>query len=235
VSPKKRCRVAFSSCAAAIPGISLEDRTGRFRPEPAAAVPRLVPAKPETLDPAGRERDLVLAAQCGDGGAIRELYDSYRERIWTLLLYSLGDGQQAQDILQVVFLKVFRGLRGFRFESSLFTWIYRIARNECLNQRRRRRAPDMPLESIFGRSEELDPRPPAGCPETRLESDSLLRQAVLHLPMKMREVIVLKYLEGQSYEEMSRALGCAPGTVASRLNRALAELEVRLRPYRRFL
>ena len=57
----------------------------------------------------------------------------------------------------------------------------------------------------------------------------------MQLPFKMREVVVLKYLEGLSYEEMSRMLGCAPGTVASRLNRALTELEELLRPFRRFL
>jgi RNA polymerase sigma-70 factor, ECF subfamily len=57
----------------------------------------------------------------------------------------------------------------------------------------------------------------------------------MQLPLKMREVVVLKYVEGFSYEEMSRVLGCSPGTVASRLNRALAELEERLRPFRRVL
>ena len=77
------------------------------------------------------ERRLVAAAQRGEPAAVRTLYEAYRNRIWSMILVSIGDPQQAQDVLQTVFLKVFRGLDGFRFESSLFTWIYRIARNEC--------------------------------------------------------------------------------------------------------
>jgi RNA polymerase sigma-70 factor (ECF subfamily) len=190
------------------------------------------------ISPAGaaeaaqRERRLVLSAQRGEADAVRALYDAYRERIWTLILFSLGDVQQAQDVLQSVFFKVFRGLGSFRFESSLFTWIYRIARNECWNDRRRRAASLVPLEAILGSRAELDSDPLGNAPAVRAERDLALEQAVMRLPLKMREVIVLKYMEGLSYEEMSRALGCAAGTVASRLNRALAELQEFLRPLR---
>jgi len=184
---------------------------------------------------AERERSLVAAARRGDSEAIREIYDSYRERIWTLVFYSVGDALQAQDVLQTVFFKVFRGLRGFRFQSSLFTWIYRIAHNECQNHRRRNGASHVPLEAILGSPDEIDPRPAANGQDARVERDLILRRALMMLPFKMREVVVLKYLEELSYEEMSRALGCAPGTVASRLNRALAELEERLRPFRGLL
>jgi RNA polymerase sigma-70 factor (ECF subfamily) len=179
-----------------------------------------------------QERSLAIAVQRGDSGAFRELYDAFRERIWTLVVYSIGDSLQAQDVLQTVFFKAFRGLRSFRFQSSLFTWIYRIARNECRNYQRRRNAPHVPLEAIIGSSDEIDPRLISDGNEAR---KAILQNAVMQLPLKMREVVVLKYLEGLSYKEMSRVLGCAPGTVASRLNRALAELEEQLRPFRRLL
>ena len=179
-----------------------------------------------------RERNLAMAAQRGDSGAFRELYEAYRERIWTLVVYSVGDSHQAQDVLQTVFFKAFRGLRSFKFQSSLFTWIYRIALNECRNYHRRRGAPHLPLEAIVGSSDEIDRRP---LPEGRESRRSILQKAVMQLPFQMREVVVLKYLEELTYEEMSRVLGCAPGTVASRLNRALAELEERLRPVRSLL
>jgi RNA polymerase sigma-70 factor (ECF subfamily) len=178
---------------------------------------------------AERERDLVAAAQTGDESAFRELYKTYHRRIWTLVLYSIGDPQQAQDVLQAVFFKAFRGLHAFRYQSGLFTWIYRIARNECLNHLRRREVSAIPLEAILGSGDEIDSKSLPPGREARSERDAILRQAVMRLPLKMREVVVLKYLEGLSYEEMSRALGCAPGTVASRLNRALAELGERLR------
>lgn len=178
------------------------------------------------------ERSLAMAAQRGDSGAFRELYDAYREPIWTLVVYSIGDSLQAQDVLQTIFFKAFRGLRSFRYQSSLFTWIYRIARNECRNYHRRRGAPHVPLEAILGSSDEIYTRPISDGHEVR---KVILQNAVKQLPLKMRDVVVLKYLEGLSYEEMSRVLGCAPGTVASRLNRALAELEERLRPFRGLL
>jgi RNA polymerase sigma-70 factor (ECF subfamily) len=178
------------------------------------------------------ERSLAMSAQRGDSGAFRELYDAYRERIWTLVVYSIGDSLQAQDVLQTIFFKAFRGLRSFRFQSSPFTWLYRIARNECLNYQRRRGAAHVPLEAILGSNDEIDTTPISDSQKARRV---ILQNAVKQLPLKMREVVVLKYVEGLSYEEMSRTLGCAAGTVASRLNRALAELEVRLRPFRRLL
>ena len=97
----------------------------------------------ETAD-GERDRRLALAVRTGDEAAFRELYEAYRDRIWTFIVYSIGDDCQAQDILQTVFLKAFRGLSGFRFRSSLFTWIYRIARNECRNYHRGRGVPPRP-------------------------------------------------------------------------------------------
>jgi len=176
--------------------------------------------------PAGRDRSLVLAARRGDEEAFREIYRTYREPVWSVILSLVGDPLQAQDILQNVFFKAFRGLPGFRFRSALFTWIYRIACNECRNHLRRRSVPAVPLDAILGsRFEAADADLPDGA---RARTDAL-KSAVLALPFKMREVVVLKYREDLSYEEMSRILGCPPGTVASRLNRALAELGTRMR------
>ncbi|MGA2534313.1 MAG: sigma-70 family RNA polymerase sigma factor [Candidatus Aminicenantales bacterium] len=176
--------------------------------------------------PTEGERRIVLAAQRGDEEAFRELYQTYRDPIWTLINSLVGDPLQAQDLLQNVFFKAFRGLGGFRFQSGLFTWIYRIAHNECRNHLRKRSIPLLPLESVLGSQAEIDRTRVSDRSEAR---KAALRAAVMELPFKMREVIVLKYLEGLSYKEMSRILGCPPGTVASRLNRALTELEGRLR------
>jgi RNA polymerase sigma-70 factor (ECF subfamily) len=178
---------------------------------------------------------LGAAARRGAPGAFREIYNAYRGRVYNLALYSIGDPAQAQDVLQAVFLKVFRGLAAFRFESSLATWIYRIAHNECREHHRRRRAPFVPLEAVLGSTHEVDPRPNSHDQQARRERDLVIQRAVMQLPFKMREVVVLKYVEGLSYDDMARVLGCAPGTVASRLNRALAELEERLRPLRKLL
>jgi RNA polymerase sigma-70 factor (ECF subfamily) len=217
-------------------------RTGSGRPSffdiqrgASEATPR--PTAPDVPDEENgrRERSLVSAARRGDPGAFREFYEAYRDRIWALLMYLIGDSTQAQDVMQVTFLKAFRGLGNFRFQSSLFTWLYRIARNECQNYHRGRGTPEIPLGAILGSVDEIDPRPASNGSDWHQEREIIVQNAVMQLPLKMREVVVLKYLEGLSYEEMSRALGCAPGTVASRLNRALAELEERLRPFKKYI
>jgi RNA polymerase sigma-70 factor (ECF subfamily) len=178
--------------------------------------------------PEDREMSLIAAARRGDEAAFREIYRTYREPVWALIVSLIGDPLQAQDLVQLVFFKAFRGLAGFRSRSTLFTWIYRIARNECRNHLRKHEVRALPLETILGSRWEADGSEIT--PAVQARSD-VLKQAVSRLPFKMREVIVLKYQEDLSYEEMSRILGCPPGTVASRLNRALAELEVLLRPF----
>ena len=174
------------------------------------------------------EKSTVLAAQRGDERAFREIYRTYRDPIWALVVSLVGDPLQAQDVVQNVFFKAFRGLGGFRFRSTLFTWIFRIARNECRNHLRKKAVTCVPLEDILGSRYEADGNRVSGRAQARSD---VLRNAVQQLPFKMREVVVLKYQEDLSYDEMSRILGCPAGTVASRLNRALAELEARLRPF----
>jgi len=182
-----------------------------------------------------QERSLVLAVQSGDAGAARELYHRYREQVYNLVVYSIGDPVHAQDLLQTVFMKVFRGLPRFRFQSSLATWIYRITHNECQDHHRHRSAVHVPLEAILGSPAEIDSGPLSDHQHAIEERGAIVRRAVMRLPLKMREVIVLRYVEGLSYEDMGRVLRCAPGTVASRLSRALTELEERLRPFGRLL
>ncbi|MGH9431963.1 MAG: RNA polymerase sigma factor [Terriglobia bacterium] len=193
------------------------------------------PAKDRTPTDCEQERNLVLAVLRGDSPAFHELYSAYRDRIYNLVVYSIGDSLQAQDVVQTIFLNVFRGLGSFRFQSSLATWIYRIAHNECQNHHRTRRTAQVPLEAILGSHDEIDIKPISDEQHAHREREIILQETLMQLPFKMREVVVLRYIEGFSYEEMGRVLRCAPGTVASRLSRALAELEERLRPFRRLL
>jgi RNA polymerase sigma-70 factor (ECF subfamily) len=181
------------------------------------------------------ERDTVAAAQRGDRAAFKTLYDRYRDRIYNLIFYSMGDELSAEDVLQVVFIKVYRGLPRFRFEASFATWIYRITINECLNQQRRRGPYHIPLEALLGGDEEMDRGAAADLQHAEGERREIIHRAVMELSPKLRAAVALKYLEGLSYEEIASVLECSPGTVASRLNRALRELEARLRPLRRLL
>jgi RNA polymerase sigma-70 factor, ECF subfamily len=174
------------------------------------------------------ETRLIAAAQGGDDHASHQLYEYYRDRIYNLIYYSLREPQGVEDVLQIVFLKAFQALPLFRGESSFMTWIYRIALNECKNAKTRRRV-WVSFLKIFQQSEERDPQP---SPELLHEADRKARSlqaALLKLKPMHREVVLLKYQEELSYEEVASILGVSPGTVASRLNRALKILESSLR------
>ena len=181
------------------------------------------------------ERGLVAAVQAGDRAAFKTIYEHYQERIYNLVYYTIGDRAAAQDILQIVFMKVYRGLAGFRFESRLATWIYRIAINECLNQNRRHGHEHVPFEAVLGTGEELDGSSQPDELHLTEEKREIIGNALLTLAPHLRTVVVLRYLDGLSYQEIASVLDCSPGTVASRLSRALGQLEERLRPLRRLL
>ena len=181
------------------------------------------------------ERATIIAAQQGDRDAFKVLYERYRDRVYNIIFYSMGDELRAEDVLQIVFVKIYQGLPKFRFEASLATWIYRIALNESLNQQRGRSAQHVPFEALLGSDEELDSGAAADLQHAEGERREIVHRAVMELSPKLRAVVALKYLDGLSYQEIATVLECSPGTVASRLNRALTQLEARLRPLRRLL
>ena len=181
------------------------------------------------------EFGLVKAVQAGDRPAFKAIYQNYQDRIFNLIYYALVDRTSAQDVLQIVFMKVYRGLPGFRFESHLGTWIYRIAINECQNQNRKHGYEHVPFEAVLGTGEELDSSEPPDSLHLTQERQAIIGEALLTLTPSLRAVVVLRYVDGLSYQEIASVLNCSPGTVASRLNRALNQLEEKLRPLRRIL
>jgi len=190
-------------------------------------------------DPGLNEQDaqevsLVRAAQQGDHGAFRMLYDSYHGQLYNLTYYTLKDSQLAEDTLQSVFLKIYQGLPGYRFESSFKTWAFRIAVNEARNQLRNKKS-ELPLTVISGSPQEIHEAPGPDEKQLLQQREAIVRRALMELSPKMRIVIVLKYIDGLSYDEIATVLDCSPGTVASRLNRALEKLEALLAPFRSLL
>ena len=181
------------------------------------------------------EFSLVKAFQAGDRAAFKAIYDLYQDRIFNLIYYALGDRTSAQDVLQIVFMKLHRGLAGFRFESRLGTWIYRIAINECQNQNRKRGYEHVPFEAVLGTGDELDRGDPPDELYLAEERREVVSNALLALAPHLRAVVVLRYVDGLSYQEIASVLECSCGTVASRLSRALGKLEERLRPLQRLL
>jgi RNA polymerase sigma-70 factor, ECF subfamily len=180
------------------------------------------------------ERDLIIAAQQGDVGAFKELYQTYRDKVYNLIFYLLGQTTLAEDVLQMVFIKAYQALSSFRFEAQFLSWLYRIAINECHDQQKRLAA-YVPLETILGTGQELDLNPAPDHLHAQGQRQEIIQAALSHLSTNLREVVVLKYLEDLSYEEIALVLDCSLGTVASRLNRALTQLEKNLLPLKRFL
>ena len=147
----------------------------------------------------------------------------------------LGDRDEALDLSQEVFLRVFRTIHRFRGQSSLRTWIYRIAVNQARNRqrfwRRRHRADQISLDLHVAAHGELPSNGGAG-PDRLLaqkELASRIEHALDHLPFDQRTAIVLREVDGLSYDEIAYSLGVAVGTVKSRLTRARQALRLELR------
>ena len=149
----------------------------------------------------------------------------------------LGDRDEALDLSQEVFLRVFRTIYRFRGQSSLRTWIYRIAVNQARNRhrfwRRRHRADQVSLDQhIATHGEFLSGESTPDRMFAQKELAERLQQALDHLPFDQRTAIVLREIDGLSYEEIAFSLGVAVGTVKSRLTRARQALRLELREAR---
>lgn len=195
------------------------------------------PARAFTWSEAGTtDWDLIQQCTAGDEIACTRLVTDYQRMVYQLALHLLGDAQEAMDLSQEVFLRVFRTLPQFRGQSSLRTWIYRIALNQASNRqrwwRRRFRSHQVALEEHVENHGEL--------PEVRryAQPDQVLQQnetasrvwgALADLPFDQRAAIVLREIDGLSYDEIADSLGIAVGTVKSRLARARLNLRGALR------
>jgi len=182
---------------------------------------QLVQSSPDSIN-AG----VIHACQQGDREAFRLLFEAYKDRVFSIACYSLGDKTGADDVTQQIFVKLFTCIGQFRGESEFTTWLYRLVINSCLDERRRRRR-FLPVEEFTPMNKTVHTKPPESRYERR-EIAGSVREAIGGLKPKMRLPILLKYIEGLSYEEIAAVLGCSKGTVASRLNRAHKALAKKL-------
>lgn len=178
------------------------------------------------------EPELIEACRKGDASAFGILVRRYQDRLYPTLLRLTGQADDAQDLLQDAFLQAFRKLRRFHGDSSFYTWLYRIAVNLALSDRRRRR-PVVGWESSARGSmphvvDPLDLSDPSA-PLEQAELHASVQAALNQLAPDHRAVVVLKDLDGLRYEEIAEILKIPVGTVRSRLHRARLELRERLR------
>lgn len=190
------------------------------------------------------EAGIVAELKAGSEEAFAWLIATYHQPIYSLIARMLQNPTDAADITQDVFIKVYRGISGFHGESSLRTWMYRIALHEASNQRRwwsRHTRKEITIEAETGHSmdgqplcikdtlidENESPFEMAAQQEVRTHVESVLRQ--IHEPF--RSVLILRDIEGLAYEDIAEILNVNLGTVKSRLMRGRAQLKARLAPY----
>ena len=174
-----------------------------------------------------REAALIERCAAGDETACAELVAAHQRMVYNLSLHLLGDRDEALDLSQEVFLRVFRTLASFRGQSALRTWIYRIVVNQARNRqrfwRRRHRADQVSLDEHLQQFGDLEQKNDPSTPDrmlARKETSMRIWTALDHLPFDQRTALVLREIDGLRYDEIAFSLGIAVGTVKSRLTRA---------------
>lgn len=190
----------------------------------------------ETVDP---DLEIVRQAQKGDSRAYEELVLRHQKRAFNVAYRILGDYDEALDITQDAFIKAYHSLPGFRMESRFVRWLLTITVNLCRNRlkywkrraRNRTRSIDEPVETEDSsmQREVSDPSPSVLDIVGSRQTGEIIKEELLHLDEDHRTVLVLREIEGLSYEEMAELLGVAAGTVKSRLHRGRSELKERLK------
>ncbi len=173
---------------------------------------------------------LVKRSQKGDTRAFEELVKMYQDRIYALSYQLTGNHADAEDLAQNTFIKAYRALPKFRNEADFGTWLHRIAVNLSINEKRKRR-PDVSLDNPVQTRDGEMPRMVASdteSPEEAYENkefSGMVRRALRELSVEHRAVLVLREMQGYSYDEIAVMLDCSLGTVKSRINRARQTLK----------
>jgi RNA polymerase sigma-70 factor (ECF subfamily) len=185
---------------------------------------------------ASSDWELVQRARQDDREAFRELVERYQRKIAALALGMLRNREDALDIVQETFTKAYQSLDRFKGDAAFYTWVYRIAYNLCVDhQRRGAKQPQLSLDmEAPGQAASVaipdGPRPDQPFDRARdAEIGRRVQEAIRELTPDHRAVILLRELEGLSYEEISQVLECPKGTVMSRLHYARRQLQARLR------
>lgn len=216
--------------------------------EPASRAARARPAMPlnrrglpasnhkvQRAKEAQEDRVLIGQAQAGDRAAFRRLVERHQRRAFSIALSLVRDEHDARELVQDAFLRVYKGLHAFQGSSSFFTWLYRIITNLSIDLIRKpgrqstiqadgRTEPDEANDADFPFLSRVDGADP-GDAVRRREIGARLQEAMDALPPYHRGVIVMREIEGLSYEEMAQAMGVSKGTIMSRLFHARQKLQ----------
>lgn len=176
------------------------------------------------------EAELVRRVQAGDEAAFREIVERYQSKVFSIIYGILRNHNDAEDIAQQVFAKVYFSIRNFDFRSSLLTWIYKITVNECYDYLRKRKVRKLVYESDFTQEESQrmqlsEPSRDQGPPiDDVLARRDLALKLLARLPAEERDLLLLKEVEGHSIEELAEMTGINENTIKVKLFRARQKL-----------
>ena len=179
---------------------------------------------------------LVERVQKGDKRAFDLLIDKYQHRIVSLVSRYVSDQADAMDVAQEAFIKAYRAIDRFRGDSAFYTWLYRIAINTAKNWlvARKRRPPSSDIDAADAEQYDIDSRlKEQGTPENEMMREEIKRtvfDTIAELPDDLRTAIMLRELEGMSYEDIATTMDCPIGTVRSRIFRAREAIDQKLKP-----
>jgi RNA polymerase sigma-70 factor (ECF subfamily) len=191
----------------------------------------------DSQDPPITDAELVKQARAGDRHAFDLLVQKYQFRILKLVNRYVNDPSESMDIAQESFIKAYRALDKFRGESAFFTWLYRIAintaKNHVVSQNRRIVEADVEVvdleQTLLKHGLKYYSAPEKILLDTEVEN--AVNDIIQHLPKELRTAIMLREMEGLSYDEIAHVMGCPVGTVRSRIFRARESIERRMRYY----
>ncbi len=162
----------------------------------------------------------------GDESTFALLVQRHKEKVRNIIYLTMSSSNSVDDIAQDVFLTVYRNLNNFRFESQFTTWLYRITVNKCKDYMRKSKIRNIftPIKEAEGKSDD------SSIPESN-DISTIVHKAIKELPEKLRVPLLLKDIEGMSYQEIAETVECEIGTVKSRIFRAREGLKNILKPY----
>lgn len=161
----------------------------------------------------------------GDSSVFQLLVKRHKEKVRNIIYLTIGTSSSVDDIAQEVFITVYKNLKHFRFESQFTTWLYRITVNKCKDHLRK-----INVRKIFVPIKEAAGEPGRGIDAENKDVSNIVMNAISKLPVKLRVPLLLKDIEGFSYQEISETLRCEMGTVKSRIFRAREGLRNILKP-----
>jgi RNA polymerase sigma-70 factor (ECF subfamily) len=175
---------------------------------------------------------MISRCQQGDQGALKEIFDKYHKRVYRIAYGVVGQREEALDIVQEVFIKLFRSIKNFKGRSHFYTYLYRMVMNTAIDHARKagkQFISSLDEEGSFEPSDNVETGPERVLLQKELEER--VKLAMDKLPAEQKAALIFRDVEGLSYQEMAEAMGCSIGTVMSRLHYGRKRIQELLKDY----